>query len=112
MDVPIAYSLSKFAAVRLIEQVHEAHSSNGICAISLHPGGVATGMGSEVPDGFPMSVLTEDVGLCGAVCVWLTKEKRSWLSGRWVSSKWDVENLESMKDDIVKEDKLRYRMAV
>ena len=69
-------------------------------------------MGSEVPDDFPKAILTEDLGLCGAVCVWLTKEKRSWLSGRWISSKWDMEKLESLKEEIVKEDKLKYRMVV
>ena len=28
------------------------------------------------------AVLKDNVGLCGAFCVWLTTEKREWLSGR------------------------------
>ncbi|OCL01701.1 hypothetical protein AOQ84DRAFT_443845 [Glonium stellatum] len=28
------------------------------------------------------ATLRGDIGLCGAFCVWLTKEKREWLSGR------------------------------
>ena len=42
--------------------------------------------------------------LCGGYCVWLTKEKREWLSGRYVCSEWDTDELENMKDEIVKGD--------
>ena len=98
--------------MRLVEQVHEAHSKNGICAINVHPGGVAgTGLTVEGPQDFNMALLTEDVALCGGVCVWLTKEKRDWLSGRYVSSTWDMETLEGMKDEILQHDKLKFRIV-
>lgn len=57
-------------------------------------------------------ILADDEGLAGAFCVWLSKEKREWLNGRFVSCNWDVEELEAMKDKIVKEDLLKYRMVV
>lgn len=43
---------------------------------------------------------------------WLTKEKRPWLSGRFVSANWDVEELEKRKDEIVDKDLLVFSMAV
>jgi hypothetical protein len=43
---------------------------------------------------------------------WLTAERRDWLSGRYVSVSWDVEDLEAMKDEIVSGDKLKMRMVV
>ena len=43
---------------------------------------------------------------------WLTKERREWLSGRYVAVTWDVDQLEKMKDQIVQEDKLKFSMAV
>lgn len=59
-----------------------------------------------------MLVLIDDIGLCGGFMTWLTAERRPWLSGRYVSVSWDVEDLEAMKDEIVKEDKLKMRMVV
>jgi NAD(P)-dependent dehydrogenase (short-subunit alcohol dehydrogenase family) len=45
------YSLTKFAAVRIVEHVHEAHKANGICAFAIQPGGVKTYGSREVPEG-------------------------------------------------------------
>ena len=44
------------------------------------------------------------------MCVWLTKVRREWLSGRWVDARWDVDELERRKDDIVEKDWLKFRM--
>jgi hypothetical protein len=41
----------------------------------------------------------------------LTKERREWLSGRYISVNWDVDELVSMKDEIVAKDKLKMRMV-
>ena len=43
---------------------------------------------------------------------WLTKEKRQWLSGRYVSVNWDVEELEKRKNEIVENDLLVMRMTM
>jgi hypothetical protein len=57
-------------------------------------------------------VLTDDIGLCGGFLTWLTKERRDWLSGRYLASGWDVDELVKMKDEIVADDKLKFKMAV
>lgn len=57
-------------------------------------------------------MLRTDVGLCGGFLTWLTKERRAWLSGRYLSVHWDVDELEAKKDEIVNEDKLKFRMAI
>jgi hypothetical protein len=51
--------------------------------------------------------LTDDVGLCGAFCVWLSKEKRMWLNGRLVSATWDVDELLESKAKIEEGDLLK-----
>ena len=56
--------------------------------------------------------MTEHVELAGAVCVWLTKERRDWLSGRYIDSRWDFDELERKKDQIVEHDLLKFRMKV
>jgi hypothetical protein len=57
-------------------------------------------------------VLIDDVGLGGALCVWLTKQRREWLSGRWLDARWDVEELERRKEEILEKDLLKFRMTM
>lgn len=59
-----------------------------------------------------MADLVDDIALCGAFCVWLTKARDSnlWLSGRFLSAKWDVEELLAMKEDIVSKDLLKAKL--
>lgn len=49
----MGYSLSKFAAARFVEYVHEAHSAKGgVTAFGIQPGSVMTDMGRyELPEG-------------------------------------------------------------
>jgi hypothetical protein len=61
---------------------------------------------------FGLLVLVDDITLCGAICVWFSKEARPWASGRFINCKWDVDELEAQKDSIVGEDKLKFRMVV
>lgn len=58
------------------------------------------------------AMLIDDPSLCGAFLVWLTKERRPWLSGRYLSANWDVDELVTMKDEIVTGDKLKMRMVL
>lgn len=44
--------------------------------------------------------------------MWLTKGRRKWLNGRYLSADWDVDELEAKKNEIVKGDKLKNRMVV
>jgi hypothetical protein len=54
----------------------------------------------------------DDEDLAGAFCVWLSREKRGWLSGRYVSCNWDVGELEAKKGEIVERDLLKMRMVI
>lgn len=58
------------------------------------------------------SVCIDDPGLCGAMCVQLSLGNHAWLSGRFVWANWDLDELELMKDEIVQQDKLKFRMVV
>jgi NAD(P)-dependent dehydrogenase (short-subunit alcohol dehydrogenase family) len=111
---PIAYNVSKLACNRLIEHIVNDHGAAGICAYALHPGAVVTPQtrNHSAANDIWKEVLSDDPGLAGAFCVWLSREKREWLSGRFVSCNWDVEELEARKEDIVKGDLLKFRMVV
>ncbi|QDS77410.1 hypothetical protein FKW77_006336 [Venturia effusa] len=108
-----SYSLTKFAATRQIEQVHEGHHKNGIVAYCVQPGGVKTDLADGVPEGKGWEkLLIDSPSLCGGFLVWLTTEKRSWLSGRYLDARWDIPTLLSKRDEIVGKDLLKLRMAL
>ena len=107
---PIGYNISELATNRMTEAIAAAYGAEGLLAFAVHPGVVATmppPIGMEVR---PMAV--DDVGLCGAFLLWLVKERREWLSGRYLSANWDVDELEAKKDVIVSNDQLKMRMVV
>ena len=126
---PVAYSVSKLALNRLTQAIGESYAEEGLVAIALHPGAVMTPGAEQMPDMIKgcelpsflkvwTGMLTEclvcqdDIRLCGNTCVWLSKEKRPWASGRYLSATWDMDELEAMKDDIVADNKLKFRMGV
>lgn len=62
-------------------------------------------------------VLNDSPDLVGAFSVWLLKslnleKRRQALNGRWVSCKWDVEELQGKFQQIQQQDLLKFRMAV
>jgi phage terminase large subunit-like protein len=56
--------------------------------------------------------LTDDVSLCGAFCVWLSREKRMWLNGRLIAATWDIDELHEKRDQIEKQDLLKFGYRV
>ncbi|KAF2659012.1 NAD(P)-binding protein [Lophiostoma macrostomum CBS 122681] len=107
-----AYCLSKFAQARLLEFISEQYAEEGLLAVSVHPGAVATDNALKTcPDSFK-EYLVDDPALCGAFCVWLCLEKRMWLNGRLVSAKWDVDELLARKADIEERDLLKFGFRV
>ena len=113
---PAAYNTSKIALNRFVEHLSNDHlEKDGIQAFAMHPGAVLTPQTqhhSTTRGDFWESLLNDDIELVGGWCTWLTKERREWLSGRYVSVNWDVTELEGMKERIVDEDLLKMRMAV
>ena len=109
-----AYNTSKMAEIRIIEYLSEQFAKDDLLAVAIHPGSVLTRMSAQhCPKEF-QHYLDDEPGLCGAVCVWLSKQPRGmgWLSGRFVSANWDVEELVRRKAEVVEGDKLKFAMIV
>lgn len=49
--------------------------------------------------------------LAADTIVWLSKERREWLAGRYVSVNWDMQELEKFKKEIVEKDGLKMRLS-
>lgn len=56
-------------------------------------------------------VFVDTPELAGDTIVYLTKEKREWLAGRYINCTWDMPELMAQKDEIVKGDKLKVRLV-
>ncbi|KAI1213506.1 NAD(P)-binding protein [Annulohypoxylon truncatum] len=105
-----AYQSTKFVVCRLAEFIAAEYKDQGLVCFALHPGGIKTELALHMPQAMH-KVLVDEPQLPGHCTVWLTAQKRAWLSGRYVNSKWDMEELENRKDDIVKQDLLKFRMT-
>lgn len=123
------YAISKLAVCRLSEHLDGSYKEEGVCVVNVNPGGVLTDMARQEEEILGPSelclfsglwgasadvhvVLNDSPDLCGGFAVWLTAQQRKWLGGRYVSATWDVDVLESMKDEIVAEDKLKVKLVV
>ncbi|KAK3672053.1 hypothetical protein LTR78_008023 [Recurvomyces mirabilis] len=110
-----AYQSGKTALTRVTEFAALENQEEGLVAFSVHPGNINTGIVdlSSVPDAFK-AVFTETVELPADGLVYLTNEKRDWLSGRYVNMTWDLPELTSSpkKDEIVEKDLLKIRLMV
>ncbi|MCJ1402091.1 hypothetical protein MMC11_005310 [Xylographa trunciseda] len=108
-----AYSMSKVAVNKFTEFLEGQYGKEGLLAYAVHPGGVVTETASDklLPKEL-LAILRDSPDLCGGFCVWLTKERRDWLNGRYLSAQWDVGELLEKKDDIEKRDLLKMEMRV
>ncbi|ORY70401.1 uncharacterized protein BCR38DRAFT_421993 [Pseudomassariella vexata] len=109
-----AYQSTKFAVCRLAEFMTSDHWDDGLVAIAMHPGGLRTELGLNMPK-FMHKVLVDAPELPGDFMVWLVSggnERREWLRGRYLSANWDVDELVAKKDEIVEGDKLKFRLVL
>nr|POE56407.1 short chain dehydrogenase andi [Quercus suber] len=115
---PIAnaqYCVSKLAQLKLMEHLHEQYGTVSepgqeprLNVFAVHPGAVASEMALETAPKEFLEHLTESPELCGAFCVWLTKDVgKRWLSGRLLSALWDVEELERKRAEVEEGDLLK-----
>ncbi|KAK0123957.1 hypothetical protein ONS95_008945 [Cadophora gregata] len=89
-----SYSISKLIPVQLAAYV--AAENPNVTAVALHPGTVHTDM---TLDSFVrFSIDTPE--LVGGIGVWLATEKAAFMTGKYVSANWDVEELTKRKDEI------------
>jgi len=51
--------------------------------------------------------LKDSTDLCGAWLVHTTAKKMNWLSGRFVSANWDMDELTAKRDEIVRKNALK-----
>ncbi|KAI0398978.1 putative short-chain type dehydrogenase [Xylaria palmicola] len=108
-----AYQTSKLAVLRLTEFLHADYSNKGILAYTIHPGTVPTDMTTSagLVDRFS-HMFTETPELAGDSIVYLARERREWLGGRYINVTWDLPELVGLKDEIVKGDKLKIQLVV
>ncbi|KAH9900405.1 NAD(P)-binding protein [Xylariomycetidae sp. FL2044] len=104
------YQSAKFAVVRLAEFIAAEYGDRGVICFALHPGGVATELALCMPPDMHQ-VLVDKVELSGDAICWMASARRPWMSSRYFSITWDMEELEARKDEIVEKDLLRWRMT-
>ncbi|KAI1308085.1 putative short-chain type dehydrogenase [Xylaria venustula] len=110
-----AYQTSKLAVLRVTEFLNAEYSDKGVVAFSVHPGNVptdmTTGPDSKVPDELA-HIFVETPELAADSIVYLSKEKRDWLGGRYINVTWDLPELIGKKDEIVQGDKLKVELII
>lgn len=105
-----SYQSTKFALCRFTEFLDVEYADQGLITFALHPGGVKTDLALGMPE-WMHKLLIDTPELAADTIVWLCKERRDWIRGRFISSTWDMEQLEGRKEEIVKADLLKFRMA-
>lgn len=103
------YQTSKHAINRLCEFIDVDHGVDGVKCFAIHPGGVATSLGKNMPEDLHQ-YLTDEPELAAGFIVWLSSGKADWAKGRYLSCNWDVGELLRMKDRILSEDLLVNRL--
>lgn len=103
------YQTSKHAINRLCEFVQSDHNDDGIKCFAMHPGGVATELGHQMPEAMH-EYLVDDPKLAASFAVWLCSGAADWAKGRYLSANWDVTELTDRRDEILNQDLLVNRM--
>jgi NAD(P)-dependent dehydrogenase (short-subunit alcohol dehydrogenase family) len=96
-----AYSIAKMSNTRLIEYLHVEYPS--IRAFSLAPGLVKT---ERMPTQFHAMAI-DPMELVGGNTLYLSAEKAEHLRGGWISTHWDVEEMEMHAKEIKEKGLLR-----
>lgn len=102
-----AYGISKLAVLELMTYV--AAENPNVVATALHPGIVDTDMTKDMFKRFAL----DTPELVGGIGVWLAGWEgpdRNFLSGRFVTSNWDVEDLVGRKAEILEKDLLKINL--
>jgi NAD(P)-dependent dehydrogenase (short-subunit alcohol dehydrogenase family) len=100
-EVGAGYTLSKFAGIKFIRQL--GVSRPNLTVVAMHPGLVKTRLLPVYMEKFGL----DTPELAGGVAVWLTTPTAKFLSGRYISANWSVDELYRRRDEIIGEDLLR-----
>lgn len=91
-----SYSPAKLALCKFTAYL--AQENPEITTVSLDPGLVPTDMGHSVP--YLAQFLHDTPELSGGTAVWLASGDKKFLTGRYIAANWNVEELESRKEEI------------
>lgn len=106
------YHLTKMALVRFTEHLSKDHAADGLLTYAVHPGCVKTDMAAMLPNEIAASLVYNSAEMTGDSLVWLSKERRKWLAGRYIDITWDMEELDQQRKRIEDEELLKVRLAV
>lgn len=90
------YSASKAAFTQYMRHVAAEYAGSGVRVHSFHPGGVMTDAVRRAGYG-ELAYPWDDVSLPAGLAVWLASPAAAFLSGRFVLSNWDVDELVALK---------------
>ncbi|KAG8936982.1 hypothetical protein FRC02_009119 [Tulasnella sp. 418] len=108
-----SYNLAKHSMNRLAEWVEIDYGSEGVKSFAIHPGAVKTDVSlTLINSGVPESVFSDSPELAAWSQVRLTSGSEDWLSGRFLSTNWDLDELGKLKEAIVEQDALKNRLAL
>ena len=106
-----AYQISKLALLRYADYLNIEYGAQGVVAYGVHPGAIPTEIGLTLPS-FLHYKLTDTPALAADTIVYLVSERREWLRGRYISCTWDMVEFSEKKEEIVREDKLKIKLAL
>ncbi|KAF2269049.1 NAD(P)-binding protein [Lojkania enalia] len=102
-----SYGAAKAGSLRLFHAL--AHEHPELTVYNLQPGYVLTDGAKSVDEGFQnmtlekeeaLKLITDEVGLPAAYCVWLASPEATFLKGKFMWSNWDVDELKERRSEI------------
>ncbi|EPQ57587.1 oxidoreductase [Gloeophyllum trabeum ATCC 11539] len=105
-----AYQTSKHAINRLAEFVDVEYGSQGVKVFAVHPGNIATALASNEPA--IAAYLIDKIEIASHTMVRLTSGSENWLSGRYISCNWDLDELAKRRKEIEGGDLLKNRLDI
>ncbi|KDQ53603.1 hypothetical protein JAAARDRAFT_209947 [Jaapia argillacea MUCL 33604] len=93
-----------------IWEVNIEYGEQGIKVFSIHPGGIVTELARQEPKVLPF--LHDKVELASHTMVRLSSGSEDWLSGRFISCNWDLDELAKRRTEIEEGDLLKNRLDV
>ncbi|RMY51662.1 hypothetical protein D0863_14510 [Hortaea werneckii] len=89
------------------------HSKNKVIvrSVALHPGGVDTDLAATLPEDVRKRILIDKPELAAGTCVYLSLPRADFLMGRFVNCTWDMEELETHRERVERQDLLKSKVV-
>jgi NAD(P)-dependent dehydrogenase (short-subunit alcohol dehydrogenase family) len=105
-----SYQTAKHALNRFTEFIQTEYGKDGVKAFALHPGSVRTEMSCKNEQLAPY--LIDEPNLAAATMVRIVSGSEDWLSGRYISANWDLDEVAMLRNRIVEDDALKNSLRV